>query len=266
MATRPATLPPPTRPSASAPNPAAPATRVRVPEVRDLGASRHDAITAQRWVAQGTSKVLGEVDVEEATLHGGIAIRGTLTADRVHLDGYLEVEGPTRVAHQLALAGDARFTSDVRAGEMRGEGSIEVGGPLVVAGTLAWTGHLDVRGDVRAAALRFDGRLTVQGNLYADTVEGTLRGASRVQNILAPSIAIDRHAPLFGAKGCLDALRIEGREVRLAGVVAQYLRADRASLGPDCHIARLDGTIVRRHASARVGPESTSPRPYGLRR
>ena len=235
-------------------------------EVRDAGAAHHAAISARRWSSDGVSKVLGDAEADEAVLSGAVSVRGRLSADRVTIRGTLEVEGATRVARSLDVSGDARFSAAVDAGEMRVDGVAEIAGSLAVAQGLACAGHLQVGGDLTAQALRFDGRLTVRGKVAAKQVEGRLRGVSRADAILATTVAIDRRAPLFGAKGRLEVLRIEADEVRLAGVECQFVKADRIHLGPDCHVALVEGTVIERHPSAHVGPESTSPRPYGLSR
>lgn len=255
---------PPSTLSVRRPGPAA-ALR-REGEVRDAGAAHHDTISALRWTSDGVSKVLGDADAGEAILSGAVSVRGRLSADRVTVRGTLEVEGTTRVVGSLDVSGDARFSASVDAGQMGVDGATEISGPLTVAQGLTCSGHLQVAGDLASQALRFDGRLTVRGKVVAKQVGGRLRGISRAEAILATTVAIDRHAPLLGAKGRLEVLRIEAEEVRLAGVQCQFLKADRIHLGPDCHIALLEGTVVERHPSSRVGPESTSPRPYGLSR
>lgn len=253
-------------PRPAPPSPNAPILPPRVGEVQDSGAGHHGSIAALRWTSLGVSKVLGDVHVGAADLSGAVAVRGTFDADRVRVRGTLEVQGAARVAEELVLSGDARFLAELSAGSMRADGSMEVRGTLAVAQALQWSGHLDAGGDVSADSVSFDGRLTARGGLVARRVEGRLREASTVASIRARTLTLDRHAPLFGRKGALSVLRIEAEEVRLSGTVCQYLKADRITLGPDCHIARLDGTVLARHPSAHVGPESSSPRPYGLSR
>lgn len=254
-------------PIVATPAPSTPAAPpARTGEIRDSGATHREAVSASTWRAEGVVKVLGPVDAGAVELNGATSIRGRLTADRLRSRGTLEVGGAVVVAQSAVLEGDSRLTGGLRAGSLDARGSTDVGASLDVQGELAFTGHFDVQGDLRAATVRFDGRLTAGGTLTSTKVEGKLRNEGRVGAILAPTVTIDRHAPLFGPKGHLTVLRIEATDARLAGVRCEYLRADRITLGPDCHIARLDGTVVARHPSSRVGPESSSPRPYGLTR
>jgi len=60
--------------------------------------------------------------------------------------------------------------------------------------------------------------------------------------------------------------RIEAESVKLEGVKVAFVRAPQVILGRGCHVTEVDGTIVRRHPSSHVGPESRSLPPYGLRR
>ncbi len=234
-------------------------------DLDDRGAVRRDAVRARAWRAEGATRVVGDVDCERADLNGLVTIGGALTAREAVARGTLEVRGPVHVAGSLSLEGTARVATGIAAGTLRIRGQLTAGADVRVDGPAEWAGHLDARGDLRAGAVVFDGRLTIDGALTATSIDGRLRGRSQASRLTAERVVL--RAPLrLGPRGELTVLRIDAHEVDLEGVVCEYVRADRIILGAGSHVARVDGTIVRQHPRAHLGPESRSPPPPGLSR
>jgi cytoskeletal protein CcmA (bactofilin family) len=231
----------------------------------DRGGARHDAVRAHRWSGNGPVKVLGDVDVGSASLTGPVSVRGKLQADEFTVIQDSDFEGKVWVRQALTLAGEARMGSDLAAGELRVRGRLRVNGPVRVDRQFHLEGRLEGTGDLTVGgAFDFDGEIHVTGLLRAGSVVGRLRQESFVGEIFAPSVRIVRHGGFGAARGVLETLRIEAAEAHLEGVRCQYVRADRVTLGADCHISRVDGTILSQHRSSQVGPQVKFERLHGM--
>jgi hypothetical protein len=126
--------------------------------------------------------------------------------------------------------------------------------PTVAAGSLDLTGAADVPGAITAdrVTARFRSASSL-GNLQARTVVLRVRPPNPVEMVRGTSIAVRVN-------------RIEADTVELDGVDVQFVRAREVTLGRGAHVTEWEGHVVRRHASARIGPESRTPPPYGLSR
>jgi len=246
-------------------SPPAPSPPPRSGDLQDSGAVRRDAVRAHRWSASGAAKVLGDVDVDEATLSGLTSIRGDVTGGSISASGTCDILGSVRLTGAFRGSGTTTIGKGVSAEEIDLSGAASVHGPVESSGRVRWAGSLETGEGVSAARVEFEGRGVVPGAIVAKEVEGRIRGDSRFGSISADRVRITRPARLF-AQGELRVLTIEGKDVELEAVVAQYVKAERVALGAHCQIARVDGTITRRHPTARVGPASQSPPPYGLSR
>ncbi|MCI4368166.1 MAG: hypothetical protein L3K09_01190 [Thermoplasmata archaeon] len=229
---------------------------------RNVGA--HQSVRADKWTAAGATKIFGDVDVLEGSVSGTTSVGGKLFAERLRSSGSLEVQGEVRVKTALLVNGNARFGGAVTVCDADLRGHVEVHGAFAAERALTWKGSLDSTGDLSARNLWFDGRFRVHGDLRAHEVEGRLTGDSQARALRAEFVRISRGGLPFREAGSARFERIEATTVFLEGVECEYLWADRIVLGPNCHIARLDGNLVSRHSSSHVGPESRSRAPYGI--
>jgi len=247
------------------PNAAAPPSPPRSGEIRDTGAVRRDSVRAQRWTASGAVKVLGDVDVDDANLSGLASVRGNLTGGSVAASGTFDLGGSVRLTGTLRAAGTITIAQGVQVAELDLSGSVSVHGPVRATGRVQWKGSLETTEGIAADRVEFEGRGAIAGAVVARSLDGRLRGDSKIGSIVADRVRFTRPARLFGG-GHLEVLTIEAQEVELEAVHAQYVKAGKVVLGPGCQIARVDGTISRQHPSSHVGPVSQTPPPYGLMR
>jgi cytoskeletal protein CcmA (bactofilin family) len=264
--------PPPSAPSARAPPvPAAALTGT----LRDVGSVRRDVVRAARWTTSGSVKVLGNVDVGSVRLGGLTSVAGSLRADSVDLKGTLEVNGATEILGPLRGEGALQLRGPFHAGSVELSGSVRspqdlrverqlvvtglVESPSVHAGLLDVTGRLLVPGEVRATA-------AVQVRFRADSALGTVR-APRVTVRGPPSgLVPNLWRKVFGGSAAVHVEHVEADSVEIESVSVEFVRALSIVLGPHAHVSALEGTVVRQHPTAHVGPESRSPPPHGLSR
>jgi cytoskeletal protein CcmA (bactofilin family) len=139
---------------------------------------------------------------------------------------------------------------------------VEVAGAISVDGAAELNGRCEIGEGLSAGSLRFTGELQLPDAVrVVGDIHGSLSGRSRAASLRAGSVEIVRarpHLPPWGPPGTLEVLRIEANEVRLEGVVAEFVKSDRIYLGRDCRISRVEGQIVERHRSAQVGPSRVS--------
>jgi cytoskeletal protein CcmA (bactofilin family) len=221
------------------------------------------------WVVRGTSKVVGNAEVGFAQVRGVASVGGDLTAAQVEVAGELQVGGATRVRGPLQLSGVGRFGRDLTVGSLVSSGRLEVAGSVRVEGAAHVKGHTELTGGLDAQSFAFEGSLHVEGTLHAGRVSGVLEGRSRLGPLLAERVDLKRsfpRLPPWKEAGTLHTLRIEAREVHLEGVVVEFLRAEEIYLGPDCRVARYEGSVREQHRSARLGPSSVSRPPPGISR
>ena len=149
-------------------------------------------------------------------------------------------------------------------------GTTRLSGELVVDGTLSSKGQF-AAASLRVGVFHGDGAVIVPGNIEAGAVDVRIRGDSKFGPIRALSVRLIRSPPnpielVFGRSPESPVVRIEADRVELEGVDVAFVRCPEVILGRDAHVTELEGTVVRRHSSASVGPRSRSPRPYGLSR
>lgn len=248
--------------------------------IRDSGAVQHDAVRALRWTSRGAAKVLGNVDVGSMEGSGLVSVGGTWNAQSTSISGSVEVGGAAKVAGALQLSGSSRFGGPLEIGSLEARGALAAAGDLSSGGLVHAVGELELASGLSAERFVGEGAVTIHAGITAGSVDLILHHDSRAEFVRARVVRIARPPSLlsfplpFGLRlagitlptATFTTLRIDATEADLEGVSAEYVRADRIRLGRDCHIARLDGTIVARHPTAHVGPESRSPAPYGLRR
>ncbi len=235
-------------------------------DVRDVGAVRRARVSARSYTALGNLKVVGDLLAASVDLHGLASVGGRLSAERVRAEGTVDVGGDVAVRGELSVRGTGLFGGAVSAGDLVAHGQLRVARGITLDGHGRVVGMLEVGDGFAARALEFEGGIVVPGVLDCPTVEGRLRRPSRIGTLRSQNVRIVR--PLFppGGQGTLQVDRIEATEVELVAVDCEYLRAERVRLGPGTHVTRVDGRIVRQHASAVVGPLSREPIPPGISR
>ncbi len=251
-------------------SPSTPARPPRGPTVRDEGASRHDSLSAERWTARGIVKVVGEAAIGQGTVDGQLSVGGALTAETFSLRGSGLFGGPVTVRARLTLRGEMRAGSTVRAGEARLDGQVHVTAPVEVDRILDVTGALRAP-SVTAGDLRLDGSVEVPGELRALRIDVRFRATSQVGSVSAPAVRLAGHVPnliekVLGRRVHVSVGSVTAELAEIVGVEVGFVEAKEIVLGRDASVTQVEGTIVRRHPSARVGPRSESRPPHGLRR
>lgn len=264
----------PSAPSATRPA-AAPSRPPRTGTIRDTGTVRRDSVRATGWTTTGMAKVQGDVDVGVGAASGLVSIAGKLSADAFRARGTLEVVGPTDVRDLLRLDGTVHFQAGVHAGALESQGSLRCAGELRVdralsaqgvveapsahVGLFELMGSAEIPGDLAATA-------SVRARFHSDSRIGTIR-AHRVELHGPPTSLVPTLLRMvFGGSAAVHVDRVEADSVELSAVDVAFVHAREIVLGPGAHVTTVEGTIVRRASSSRVGPESRSPPPHGLTR
>jgi len=266
-----AAAPPPTSPpKASPPAPAASPPRPRIGELHDSGTLRRDSVDADRWFVTGLVKVTGDANLGEGTLDGTVSLGGRLAATRVHYRGVLEVGGTLETSGDITGAGSLRAGSTAHAGTADLKGTVRVLGALTVDRGLTVHGSLTAP-SASVGELDLEGEVHVPGDLVGLRVNAFLKDDSAFGTVRAPSVTL-RGRPLnlvekvFFHHLTVTVKRVEADAAELEGVDVTFVRAPKITLGRDAHVTTYEGTIVKQHPSSRVGFESKSRPPYGLRR
>ncbi len=239
-------------------------------QVRERGATLRTSVRAETWAARGLTKVVGSVEVGTGKLEGFVVVGEAISTRDLSVRGSLEVAGSITVSGELSLHGSIRAGGPLRAreaaltGTVRADSGAEVAGSLVARGRFSaasvaaresrLAGVVQVPGEVRSADVDLE---LDEGSELGTVVGRTVRAAGPEGRTLDRLLGKSRHARIEW---------IEAESVTLEKVEVGAVRAREVVLGRDAHVGLLDATKVRAHASARVGPESRSPPPPGLRR
>lgn len=236
---------------------------------------RHDAVRAARWTVSGTTKVLGTVDVDEAALGGLVSVAGAIRAGAAAVRGTLEATATLEVSGALTGEGTLRVRGPTHAGSVDWRGLIHAESDLSVDRDLRVRGTLEAA-SLRAAVLELEGRWTVPGTttvigaltveFHGDSEVGPIRARTAVLRGQPAGLVPQLWQKVFHGTPVVRVESVEAEAVELEAVEVHFVRAASIVLGPHAHVVNVEGTIVRQHPSARVGPESRSPPPYGLRR
>jgi cytoskeletal protein CcmA (bactofilin family) len=240
------------------------------PSLRERGVVRHESVRAGTWDAAGTIKVLKDAEAREAHLGGSVTVGGTFRAERLTSEGSFEVGGGVDVGGRFIARGGVRVGGPLRAGELSMRGRLHADGAITVARGLDASGGLRAP-SITAATVRFDGNAEVTGAVRAPTTDLRLADGSHLGAVEGRSIRVAIVPPnlvrkILGPAPAAHVERIEADHVELEGVTVGLVRAPEVVLGRDAQVTVVEGTVVRRHPTSRVGPESRSPPPYGLRR
>jgi cytoskeletal protein CcmA (bactofilin family) len=258
----PAPIPPPVAPVP----PAAGAAE----DLTERGVVRHDSVRARTWRLRGTSKVSGDVAVESADLHGQLVVGGAVRAGTFRMEGAAEIAGPVAIRNDLGVEGTFRAGATVSARSARLRGSIHIAGAVEIEQTLEMRGESKAA-SIKAAELEIQGGAEVAGPIVAGVVSIDLDRSSRFDSIAAGRVSARLRGPtpierVFGETASAVIGRIEADSVELERVDVEFVRSKEIHLGRDAHVTSVEGTIVSRHPTSRVGPESRSPPPPGLSR
>lgn len=263
----PSASPPPTpAPTVSPP----PAAHPRLGELHDSGTVRKESVDADRWVATGLVKVTGDVHVGEGRFDGTISLGGQLSATAVRYRGTLDVGGALNASGSLVGAGSLRAGSTVHAASADLKGTARVTGALSVDRDLRVRGHLSAP-SLTVGTLDLEGEARLEGDLVGLSVRAHLTDNSAFGTVRAKSVVLRGKVPnlvekVLGRRVTVTVERVECDEAVFEGVDVDFVRAARITLGRYAHVTEYVGTIVERHPTSRVGFESKSPPPYGLRR
>lgn len=264
---------PPTSAPASATTPSQATVqppRPRPGEVREVGTVRKESVDTDRWTAHGTVKVTGNANVGQGTLDGAVSIGGKFSATGLTYRGALDVGGAMDVRGTFSGSGALRAGLTLHAGDADLKGTVRVLGatsvdhamtvrgtfsaPSLAVGELTLRGEAQVPGEIVAHS--------VSTRLTADSVFGPIRAASVDLRARVPNLV----EKLLGRRVTVTVQRVEADAVTLEAVDVTFVHSPKITLGRDAHVTEYEGTIVRRHPSSRVGFESKSRPPYGLRR
>lgn len=215
----------------------------------------------------GSGRVEGDVEADEIRISGAGKVEGNAKAKEISVSGSGRFMGSVE-AEIFHASGGFRVEGDVEAGELRCSGSGRISGG-VRAQYVRASGALAVAKDVAADIFSSSGALTVQGLLSADRVEIKLGGRCRVGEIGGERIDVRQGAGFnlqlslvrgfrlgrFGT-GELVAETIEGDEIHLEGTQAKLVRGKQVTVGPGCHIERVEyEESLEVDPSSRVGEE-----------
>jgi cytoskeletal protein CcmA (bactofilin family) len=245
------------------------------PVVRDAGAIRHDTVRAMRWTVSGTCKVTGDATAAEATVAGLLSIGGRLTVTRMTVRGTLEVLGGTDVRERADLDGTFHPRGPVHLASARVAGILRTDSDVRVDHDLAIDGALEAA-SLHVGVLELTGTATVPGEVVASgRIRAGFRGDSSLGPVQAREVSLKGPPPglvpslvrkVFGGNAHVEVERIEADRVELEAVNVGLVRSKEIVLGPGAQVTEIEGTIVRQHPTARVGPESRSRPPHGLSR
>lgn len=254
----------------AAPTATVPPAAGREPPAVDRGTVRHDGVRTRRWVVRGIAKIAGDVEVGSADLAGTVVVGGRLSAGELSVRGRLDARGVVEVSGRIRSDGGLDAGASVTAGDAQLDGTIRAGGEIAVGAGLR------VRGALRCPSLRADGlhlrgSIAVPGTVAATSVDLRLVGDSAIGLVRATDVLLRGPAPnvvrrVLDREVLVTVERVEAQRVRLEAVRVGSVRAPEVVLGPDAHVASVEGKVVRAHPSSHLGPESWSRPPPGLSR
>ncbi len=240
------------------------------PPLAERGTTLHETVRSASWSARGVTKVVGSVDIGRGELEGFVVVGGALSADHLSVRGTLEVLGTLTVREELSVHGTLHVGAAVHAGEAAVSGSVRADGPVTIERRLVGRGGLSAPA-VTALEIHLGGTVRVPGELRAGTIDIELADGSEL------GVVVGRTVRLVGPEGgMVDRLLGRFRRARITRVEAEAAELDRVEartvvgrevlLGRETHVVLLDAATLRAHPTSRVGPESRSPPPRGLRR
>jgi cytoskeletal protein CcmA (bactofilin family) len=250
--------------------PPVPAPRPPLSDLSDRGVTARANVLARRWTLRGTAKVSGDVRADGVELDGLLTVGGAFRVSRARLHGSAEISGPCEVANELETSGNLRCGGSLAAGALHASGRLRVTGEVTVAGVAEFKGLIGAS-SLAAGRVVLRGACEIPGVLRAAEVRLALERASSIGRIEGTRVELRLRPPnpverVFGRKDEVRVDRIEAETVLLERVEVGFVRGREVHLGPEAHVTTVEGTVVERHRTSRLGPESRSPPPEGLRR
>jgi cytoskeletal protein CcmA (bactofilin family) len=199
-----------------------------------------------------------------------VTVGGRVTGDVFEAKGTLDVGATVEIAERFETDGTTRIVGSCRAAEVTLRGTTRIGAEVRVERLLHVHGSLSAP-EVHAGVLLVEGSLDVPKEVSATEVDATFRAPSHLGIVRARSVRLTLRPAnpvemVLGRRLPVSVDRIEAETVHLEAVDVGFVRATEIVLGRNAHVIAYEGSIVRRHPSARVGPESRSPPPHGLSR
>jgi cytoskeletal protein CcmA (bactofilin family) len=212
-------------------------------EARISGSGTVGGGVYERVLISGSGRITGDVEAESISISGSGTVAGSVKAGIFRTSGSSVVEGNLEVK-EFRCSGSGKVAGDLDAESFRVSGSVEVRG-RAKAGEARISGSGEFGQGVEADSFHSSGSVTVEGRLGGDTIELSLGGHSRTKEIGGKQITVVRGAwsGLFGwlsKLAGLEATTVEGDEVHLEDTRAELVRGRRVTVGPGCHIQRVE--------------------------
>lgn len=244
--------------------------RPRAADRVDRGTVHHLELRAGRWRTSGIVKVDRDVSVGRAELRGIVVVGGALLAGELDARASLDVRGAIAVTASFRLRGSLAARAGARAADLALSGTVESLGELTAERSLGADGIVRAP-TLRAPSVRLRGTAHVPGAIEATSVDASFLGDSELGEVRARTVRLRGPAPnlvrsVLGRAAVVSVRGIEAESVRLEAVRAEFVRAREIVLGRYAHLLAHEGTVVRAHPTSRIGPESWTPAPPGLRR
>jgi cytoskeletal protein CcmA (bactofilin family) len=172
----------------------------------------------------------------------------------VSIEGMGKVQGDLECV-DCSIEGMATVFGSVRAQTIRIQGKASVKGD-VSGEKVNLEGHVTISGKCDADKFVGAGALNIDGLLNADEISIQVGGPSRIREIGAETIRIEKEGgrSLIGRLKRLSAETIEGDDIYLENTKASVVRGSRVVIGAGCDIELVEyRTEFEQHKSARVG-------------
>ncbi|MFN4218492.1 MAG: polymer-forming cytoskeletal protein [Candidatus Bipolaricaulia bacterium] len=210
------------------------------------GAGRVEGdVEADSVEISGAGKIVGKVKASRVSLAGACKIAGAVTAQKFDAAGAWKVSGDVQ-SGQFKAAGAGSIEGSVQAQEFSNAGTVKIAKNLR-AQRAKFSGVLKAGGDVEASELRGSGAFRIDGLLAADQLELELGERSWAREIGGERITVRKRgsfwgwlARWWGRQIELSTELIEADEIYLEATVAKTVRGKRVTLGPECHIERVE--------------------------
>ena len=232
---------------------------------------RKDVTVAGNWAltgckynsvrVNGRGVFEGGLDCIELESQGAMDVTGDLVAVAAKIIGKTQVDGNMQLT-ELAVLGNLLNRGNISVVTFEVHGQCEVGG-AIAAETVQVDGILKVRGACEAELFTSTGIFFIEGLLNSGIINIELTDQCRVQEIGGENIKVcGRQANTVpggvahdqpGERCTLIVDTIEGDNIYLEQTVAQVVRGNNITIGPDCRIESVEyRNIFAQDESAQV--------------
>lgn len=173
---------------------------------------------------------------QNVTIQGMSRVHGDIECVNCHVEGMTTISGGVK-AKTIRIQGKTTVNGDISGGDVTLEGQVTI------------SGKCDADKFVGTGAFRIDGLLN------ADEIAIRVYGPSRINEIGAGTIRIQRELgrSLFGRLKKLSAETIEGDDIYLENTKARVVRGNRVVIGSGCDIEFVEyRTEFEQHKNAQV--------------